>query len=518
MRLLLTFVFIFLSFSNCFGEENINPIGGILDSTGAILGEVKCADNKYEIIGDFDTKLNSNLLYSIKNTLAGEEKTDILVDFSVEKNGQKLAEKNTEKFNIVFADIGPILIKAKVTEKNTDCVYNLQKNINVYSKIVSYISDKSDLNLSFDNDFKKNNIFFNETILESKNSSLIGEQFLSQVTDKLYIFQDSDIIIINSSNYLEILQGFEKLSKVYNINFPNKKIFIVTDSSFILSKKLLSNFINSLEVSIYTFTPSNLLNFLNYISLGRSSTDIIKNKEYGINQISFEDNSSSLFFLTNFTNKLISSGFPISILGIIFSLGVAVTVINFIRQFVGISIFNLYYPIFFALSVYLFSFQITLVLFISSILSMYFMKMIYKKVHFLLNTKLSLFFVLYLIISILTIGILNIFNLIDFIDLKSNLVVFPFIVIPMVAYKLLADERNVFSIAFLFYLSEFIFVSLVAYFIIKSSFIQNIFLAYTELLIVVFLINFLIGKFTGLQVLEYIRFLPLIKRHFQEEE
>jgi hypothetical protein len=34
---------------------------------------------------------------------------------------------------------------------------------------------------------------------------------------------------------------------------------------------------------------------------------------------------------------------------------------------------------------------------------------------------------------------------------------------------------------------------------------------------VVFFINFLIWKFTGLQILEYIRFIPLIKKHFQEE-
>lgn len=508
MRFLILFIFVFWTFLNCFWDE----------TTWVELVEIKCVDNKYEIIWDLDTKLNSNLVYSIKNTLAWEEKTDIDAIFYVEKDWQNIAEKKTEKFNIVFAEIWPILIKAKITEKNTNCVYSIEKKVNVYSKIVSYISDKNDLNLSFDEDFKKNNIFFNETILETKNSSSTQEQFLSLITDKLYVFQDSDIIIIDSNNYLEILQWFDKLSKIYNINFPNKKIFIVTNSSFILSKKLLSNFINNLDVNIYTFSPSNLLNFLNYISLWKSSSDIIKNKDYGINQISFDESSNSLFFLTNITNKLVSSWFPISILWLIFALGIAVTVINFIRQFIWISIFNLYYPIFFALSISLFSFEITLILFISSILSMYFMKIIYRKIHFLLNTKLSLFFIFYLVISIIIIWLLNSINFIDFYDLKSNLVVFPFIIIPMIAYKLFADERKVFSIGFWFYLWEFVFVSIVSYYILQSNFIQNILLAYTELLILVFFINFLIWKFTWLQVLEYIRFLPLIKRHFQEEE
>ncbi len=512
MRVLFAIFFSLITFLSCFWDE--------LKSIGPELNEVdiKCTENKYDLVWDFDTKINSNLIYSIKNHLTWVEKSNKNISFLVTKDWQKIIEKNTEKFNMIFSEVWIFLIKANIIEKDSQCVYELEKKVNVYAKIVSYISDKNDFNLSFDENFKKNRIFFNKTILENKNTSSIQDQFLSQITDKLHIFQDSDIIIINSNNYLEILQWFEKLSKIYNINFPNKKIFIVTNSSFILSKKLLSNFINSLEVNIYTFSPSNLLNFLNYISWGNPSTEIIKDKYYWINQISFDDSSSNLFFLTNFTNKLILSWFPISILGIIFSLWIAVTLINFTRQFIWISIFNLYYPIFFALSIYLFSFQTTLILFFASIFSMYFMKFIYKRVHFLLNTKLSLYFILYIIIAIIFIWILNLLNFVDFYDLKSNLVIFPFIIIPMIAYKLFADERKVFSFGFLFYLLEFIFVSFIAYFTIRSSFIQNMFLAYTELLIIVFFINFLIWKFTWLQILEYIRFIPLIKKHFQEEE
>ncbi|MDD5213521.1 MAG: 7TM domain-containing protein [Candidatus Gracilibacteria bacterium] len=510
MKLLLLFITFIFSINTSFGDN--------LTSTGQVDNKTECTRNKYDIIGDFNTKTNTNLIYSIKNNFNGGTSDISNVSYILEQNGKKLKEINSEKLNISFSDVGNAKIIAQIEEKNTSCNYRIEKNITIYSKIVSYISDKDDLNLSFNNDFKKNDTLFNKIILETKNASSVQDAFISQTTQNLYIFGGSDIVIINTNNYLEILQAFEKLSTVYNINFPNKKIFIVTDSSFIVSKKLLSNFINSLDVSLYTFAPYNLLNFLNYISLGKSSTDVISDKNYGINQISFTDNSNSLFFLTNFTNKLISRGFPISILGIIFSLAVAVTVINFIRQFVGLSIFSLYYPLFFALSIYLFSFQMTLALFVSAIFSQYFMKRVYKKVHFLLNAKLSLFFVLYLIIAIIIIWMGNIFNLFDFNDLKSNLVVFPFIVIPMFTYKIFSDERNIFSLAFSLYLLEFGFVSLMAYLTLKSNFIQNIFLSYTELLILVFFINLMIGKFTGMQFVEYIRFLPLIKKHFQEEE
>lgn len=510
MKFLLLLITSILSFSSVYADN--------VTASGQTDSLQECPKNKYDIIWDFAVKLNTNLIYSIKNNFAGWNNDISQVNFTLEKNWEIVKDSSGEKFNVSFGDNTDAKLVAKIEEKNTNCIYTIEKNIQVYSKIVTYISDKDDLNLSFNNDFKKNDILFNKIILETKNAASIQDLFISQTTQNLYVFQGSDLIIINTSNYLEIMQAFEKLASVYNINFPNKKIFIVTDSSFILSKKLLSNFINSLDVSLYTFAPYNLLNFLNYISLWKSSSDVINDRNYWINQISFTDNSGSIFFLTNFTNKLISRGFPISILGIIFSLSVAVTVINFIRQFVWLSIFSLYYPLFFALSVYLFSFQMTLTLFVWAILAQYSMKRIYKRVHFLLNAKLSLFFVMYLVISLILIWILNSFSLFDFNDLKSNLVVFPFIIIPMISYKIFSDERGIFSIWFLLYLLEFWFVSLMAYFTLKTSFIQNIFLSYTELLIVVFFINFLIWKFTWLQFVEYVRFLPLIKRHFQEEE
>jgi hypothetical protein len=508
MKLILLFITFIFSTSYAFWDEVIPTQDN----------QVKCITNKYDIIWDFDTKVNTNLFYSIKDNSVWFEKADTDVTFYVRKWKEQFKKVSSDKFDISFDEVWKLNLIARVEEKNTACSYRIEKEINVYSKILTYISDKEELNLSFNKDFEKNHILFNKIMLEGKNSSSIQDAFISQITQNLYVFQESNIIVINSNNYLELLQAFEKISKIYNTNFPDKKIFIVTDSSFILSKKLLSSFISNLNINLYTFAPYNLLNFLNYISLGKSTSDIIGDKNYAINQISFTDNSNSIFFLTNFTNKLILAGFPISILGIIFSLALAVTVINFIRQFVWLSIFSLYYPLFFALSVYLFSFQMTLALFASSVLSQYFMRKMYRKVHFLLNAKLSLFFIMYLIIALILVWLLNAFWWLDFANLKSNLVVFPFIVIPMLTYKIFSDERWFFSVWFMFYLLEFWFVSLMAYFALKSVFIQNLFLSYTELLILVFFVNFMIWKFTWLQFVEYVRFLPLIKRHFGEEE
>jgi hypothetical protein len=43
-------------------------------------------------------------------------------------------------------------------------------------------------------------------------------------------------------------------------------------------------------------------------------------------------------------------------------------------------------------------------------------------------------------------------------------------------------------------------------------------LAFPELLILIFVLNIAVGRFTGLQVLEYFRFMPLIKESSESDE
>ncbi|MDD5769679.1 MAG: 7TM domain-containing protein [Candidatus Gracilibacteria bacterium] len=504
------FLVVFLVFLKliCFGDNEIQQ--------NVEITQTQCIPNKYDISGIFDTKINNNISYSVNNNLFGEDKKDILkVDISITKDSKEIVKQSSQKITANFAEPGIYEIKANIIEDNSKCEYNFKKQINVFSKIITFISDKDDLDLLFDKNFSSNNIYFGKIILKQEKGISLQEEFLSKITDKLYIFQDSDIIIINSNNFLEILQGFEKISKIYSINFPNKKIFITTNSNFIFSKKVLSNSINTLNANVYTLYPANLLNFLNYLSKGNSASDMINNRDYLINKISFQPDQNNILFLTNFTNELISKGFSISILGIIFSLGVIVTLLNFVRQFIGISIFSLYYPILLSLSFYLFDFNLTLIFLVCSLIGIILSKIIYSKVHFLLNAKLSIFFVIYLMIFILISGLLT--KYISFAELKSNLIIFPFIIIPMIIYKI-TDEKKIFSFGFFIYLGEFVLLSFLSYFTLSSVFIQNLFLSYTELIIVLILINFLIGKFSGLQIVEYIRFIPLIKKHFSKEE
>jgi hypothetical protein len=48
--------------------------------------------------------------------------------------------------------------------------------------------------------------------------------------------------------------------------------------------------------------------------------------------------------------------------------------------------------------------------------------------------------------------------------------------------------------------------------------LKHLLLAFPELLILIFLLNIAVGRFTGLQLLEYFRFMPLLKNSSGSEE
>ncbi|MDR2415604.1 MAG: hypothetical protein LBD75_03180 [Candidatus Peribacteria bacterium] len=54
--------------------------------------------------------------------------------------------------------------------------------------------------------------------------------------------------------------------------------------------------------------------------------------------------------------------------------------------------------------------------------------------------------------------------------------------------------------------------------ILQSQWRRILMLSYPELLLVVLLAIIIIGRFTGLQVVELFRFMPLIRRHLEDEE
>jgi hypothetical protein len=85
------------------------------------------------------------------------------------------------------------------------------------------------------------------------------------------------------------------------------------------------------------------------------------------------------------------------------------------------------------------------------------------------------------------------------------------IFIILVSDKVFNESFKLFSIGRWVAFIEFLIVSFAVYGLFYRTEMKHLLLAFPELLILIFVLNIAVGRFTGLQLLEYFRFMPLLK-------
>ncbi|MEF2175168.1 MAG: 7TM domain-containing protein [Candidatus Absconditabacteria bacterium] len=475
----------------------------------------KNTPNDYYIEGKTNIKSNETTVHNI-NTLSGSKELKIKnVVYELYKD-DVLAETLTGgKYLHNFVNPGKFYLKVNFEDEN-DCNFELEKDIHVYKGFVYYLGDAvNELDLGLENNFEKSGLLFNKLIL-SNNSIFIENEFAGKMQQDTETLKSSNIIIINNKNFSSIFQALGSLAKNEEYNFSDKKIFVISELNENFMKRLLArNYKNLGNSKIYIVNNTFLLNFLTSISLGKEADELSYLQKFSI---SYHE-SPKYLPLSYLIDLLIYNGFPSVLISFILTLCIGALVISIFRQIIGFSIFGIYSPLLFAVSISVigikFSFLLLFVAFLSTIITRIFT----SKVYLLSSAKISLNIILYFIISIVVLSINSIFNLniIDLSIFNDAYIIFPIIFLIITAEKVFHEGFNIFSKGWWFSFIEFLFVSGVVYYIISRVSLKYVLISYPEIIFLIIIINIYVGRFTGLQLLEYFRFMPLIKRHFDEE-
>lgn len=155
------------------------------------------------------------------------------------------------------------------------------------------------------------------------------------------------MLIINTSKFEVLLQILGKMQVSDDLNLQEKTIYLVTDSNRFFLKRMLAKYIKPLEISrIYTLSQDKLLNFLSTLSLGK-----ITNEEQYITPFSLSFQETPKYLpISYLVDRLIYNGFPVELITIFLILSLGALLINILRQMVGFSVFGIYSPLLFAVS------------------------------------------------------------------------------------------------------------------------------------------------------------------------
>lgn len=473
-----------------------------------------CILDRFEIKWDEEITTNQVSEYTITDSWWTIKSSDFKASYTLWKWNTKLEWAQGDKFFFNFENEGEYILKSNFSVEW--CKYSLEKKLEVFYKSIIYIwYDLEEFSIWYENNFKNNSILFNKVLVS--NNIFSENDIKNKILKQQNAIKNADIILVNNRETDTIFQVLSKLSKSENINLSNKEIFIVNNTNKHFMKRILSKYIVLINnQSTYLVNDNHTLNLLSDLSFGR---DVIEESLIEVFPLYFQK-TSWWMLLSYLIDNLIANDFPINLIWLFLTLTVATLLITAFRQIIWFSVFGTFSPLLFWLSISVLGVQASIIFFLIAFVATVITRLITKKFYLLNSAKISLLITIYFMTILVALWLDKSlwFNMIDLQIFNNAFSIFPIVFLILVTDKVFHEWFKIFSKWWLISLAEFVLVSILVYTIISSTWIRLVLLSYPELIIFIWILIMAVWRFTWLHLLEYLRFMPLLKWDWEEEE
>lgn len=464
------------------------------------------------------TEINSPVIFTARPQFESDTNTEPKFTWDF-KDGNK-----DEGKEVAHSFKEPGLYTVSLTTQTEDAEFVQTKDIFVAIKVAAFITDQQ-------KNIKKINTFLN--VAENSNVYLpLTESFTSQseflseevLARKLIKQEDSISKIETIVVWTQGNAGLNALTRVQK-NFKDNKLFnnttiilIEDDLNKLQRIKRQFNQLNPKEIIV--IQEEAFFQFIETPKISDFKNQLKTKKTYKYEIIDQQNiNISKLNIFSFFLDFLTEKGIPDNTIILILLLPIIATVIAFMKQVIGITTLGIYTPTIITLTFLVLGleFGIILLFFVIAIGSLAHNLLKPLKLLYIPKMALVITFVSIVLFFLLTLTVyLDLFD-IEFISLA----IFPVVIMGTLTEKFvtLRSEKGISGSVLI--MIETFFVALVAYFVtggtinlyffeIQWDFLKNLLLNTPEIIILFILINIYLGRWTGLQVTEYIQFRDII--------
>lgn len=402
-----------------------------------------------------------------------------------------------------------------------------KKNIFVYNKLIVLITDQTQSKDQIElikNFAEKKGVYIKIVDSFGSSTEFISEEILTKkITEESEnLSKAGQIVIWTKENAgLNALSRYMQNKENKNVvNLTNKSITILDNNIDGQASRIQRQFnliktktvILTKEAGIYPALDSK--NEQEYV-------EILKNGGYEYQIIN--ESSGKLRpwnFMSYFVNVMVSNGIPDNTIVLLLLLPVIATVVAFMKQVIGITTFGIYTPSIITLSFLVIGLYAGLLTLLTAIFIGAISRPILRRFRLLFMPKMAIVITavsLTLFITLIAGIYIGVFD-----ARFLSIAIFPMLILSTLVEKFVSvkSEKGLSTASIL--MLETLLVSIVAYFIaggeinigiatIKFEFVKRSLLNYPEAIFFLIIINVIIGRWSGLRLLEYFRFREVLK-------
>jgi len=424
--------------------------------------------------------------------------------------------------------------KYNLSVKISDGLSTSEKTIElfVYRKLLVLITDQTDAQDRIEivkNYAEKEGVFIK--VFESFGSAteFISEEILAKkLNESTQTVQKAEQLIIwtkENTGLNAISRYIQSNFKKSPVNFSQKMLVIVSNDVQDNKIRIQNQFnlikpkeiVVAKEAAVYPLIEnSDPTKFISTLKQGGYEYKIIDTSSGSIRPWNF---------MSYFVNFLINQGIPDNTIALLLLLPVIATVVSFMRQVVGITTFGVYTPSIITLSFLIIGLPAGLLTLFTAILISGLIKPVFKKVRMLFIPQMA---IIMTIVSLILFFVLIFGIYLGLFDAEFlSLAIFPMLILSTLAEKFISIKAEKGLTSAILLMTETVIVSIIAFIFVggeinagifqfKFEFIKNILISLPELVFLFLVINVVLGRWSGLRLLEIIRFREIF-RNIEEE-
>lgn len=358
-------------------------------------------------------------------------------------------------------------------------------------------------------DSARNEFVFIETIeaYTSKSEFLEEEELKRKILENISSLESAETILIwtNGSSGLTVLSQFQ--STLDEDFFSTKDIIFVSDADFGSLSNIARGVYQSIVPNQIILTRSESIWVLLDAIDSKDFVNILKDRGVQYQVVNDELHLRPWNIMSYFVNTMIDRGIPTNTIRLVLMLSVIVTVVSFMKQVVGLATLGVYTPSILALSFIALDLSFGLIILLTILFIGTLTRLFLRRYRLLYIPRMAI------VMVVVSLTILFLLFLGAYFDVANvvTIAVFPMLIMSTMVEKFVSIQSGKGLRSALTLVGEAVLVAILCYYVAEWEFLKVVIMGHPEVIFIFLLINVFLARWSGLRLMEYVRFREIIR-------